>query len=614
MTVRLLTKLQKNINKTGKYGRTALHYAAARGFEGAVTHLVRQGSDWKIEDQNGDTPLELALKESPLHPSYFLPCRMTSDGVFQFCNSTMFDITVSNLIMLQKSTIKKCNTVTKRLLGTLIKKNMPLSLYSLFKIGVDVNCGVAFREQLNISKLISNEISHEISEVFKIFEVNVNVKCDVPFNQSELHIMAFLGMPNDIGNFFKQSVNNRSFPLQRFINSHPKGFQVFDECRDKEGYLPIHRAAQGGNADAVSWFISLGVDIFKKTRSGVNAFDLSLKFLVLPKHIIHAHFSKLKNLGKRTFEKLLEQFVKTAEYKDSVSFSWCKPESTALSPLHIAAFGGIEMLNYVHKKVPISPISCTNKHGIESRYLAYLHTAIYGGYSDPGTYEGQYPEREAEYHLIYNFFFQTPEVDLSFELDFEDLFKCPGMNDLLPKWEEINGQIQQCNNHCWESTSEVIRNFSSAFPDIVIENASFDPFGKRFIHTVSHLAISELRYRTVKMFYKIPSRFWQQISEAYHCAHNCRCVEIMRLLQKEFTSQPTTYHQVREFVAERMGWNDDDYYFYSYNGDGDDYVRYRWPFHFLLKKALKKDKDYDYLKIIGKSTFYLPADLSFFYK
>ena len=152
ITVKLLTKFQ-NINKKDKYGKTALHYAAAGGFAGAVRHLVRQGSDWRAKDQNGDTPLELALNHSPLQPDFFLPCRMTSDGVFRSCSSTMFDETVRYLIMLQKSSIKKCNIDTKRLLHLLVEKSMPLSLYSLFKIGIDVNCGVElFKFQLNLGK------------------------------------------------------------------------------------------------------------------------------------------------------------------------------------------------------------------------------------------------------------------------------------------------------------------------------------------------------------------------------------------------------------------------------------------------------------------------------
>ena len=124
----------------------------------------------------------------------------------------------------------------------------------------------------------------EINEVFKIFGVKVNVTCGIPFKNSELHLMAYLGMPNDIGNFFKPPFNNKSFPLQRFIKKLPKGFQVLDECRDEEGYLAIHRAVQGGNVDAVSWFISLGVDISKKTSSGWTALDLSIYYVVPERH------------------------------------------------------------------------------------------------------------------------------------------------------------------------------------------------------------------------------------------------------------------------------------------------------------------------------------------
>ena len=62
----------------------------------------------------------------------------------------------------------------------------------------------------------------------------------------------------------------------------------------------------------------------------------------------------------------------------------------------------------------------------------------------------------------------------------------------------------------------------------------------------------------------------------------------MGLVQKEFTSKSKRHKRVGKFVAGRMGWNDT-----STNGD----VLDRWPFRFLLKKALKKDKDYEDLKI-----------------
>jgi hypothetical protein len=51
----------------------------------------------------------------------------------------------------------------------------------------------------------------------------------------------------------------------------------------------------------------------------------------------------------------------------------------------------------------------------------------------------------------------------------------------------------------------------------------------------------------------------------------------MQLLQEKFTSEPF----IGKLVAERMGWSDTSL-------DGD--VKYRWPFSFLLKKALRTDK------------------------
>ena len=64
----------------------------------------------------------------------------------------------------------------------------------------------------------------------------------------------------------------------------------------------------------------------------------------------------------------------------------------------------------------------------------------------------------------------------------------------------------------------------------------------------------------------------------------------MQLLQKKFTSKPRKHTKAGKFVAERMGWTDT-----SDNGD----VKCRWPFSFLLRKALGTDKTYKYLEILS---------------
>jgi hypothetical protein len=64
----------------------------------------------------------------------------------------------------------------------------------------------------------------------------------------------------------------------------------------------------------------------------------------------------------------------------------------------------------------------------------------------------------------------------------------------------------------------------------------------------------------------------------------------MQLLQEKLAIVSRRFKKVGKFVAQRMGWTDTSL-------DGD--VKYRWPFSFLLKKALRTDKAYKYLEILN---------------
>ena len=344
------------------------------------------------------------------------------------------------------------------------------------------------------------------------------------------------------------SETRQKVAVARSVNhSKAKTFQdTFAQCR---GMLVIH----------LLWFMELGVDISKKTRCGWTALDLATYYY--PSHFTTV---PLWNHRQRIFEKLLEQ-VKRMEYNGYASF-WCKTELIELSPLHVAGSRGMGMLANIHRKIPILPLICKNNHGIQPLYLAYLHHAVaaYTSWDDEQGFQdlgflidgkpSQYPEPEAEYHLIYNQFFQTPQIDLSNELDLEGLIQCPGINNLLPHRNVIESQIKRCNIHCWQSASQASNNFLSAFSYIFIENDIFDHLGRGFIDIAIQMA--QLRCHSVKMFYKISSRLWQQVSKAYSCSHTCRCLEIMQLLQEQLTSKPREYQIVGKFVTERMGWDD----------------------------------------------------------
>ena len=114
----------------------------------------------------------------------------------------------------------------------------------------------------------------------------------------------------------------------------------------------------------------------------------------------------------------------------------------------------------------------------------------------------------------------------------------------------------------------------------------------------SHMA--ELRFHLVKTFpffsMSLDKNLWRKVTKEHSCAFRCSCFEIMKLLQEKiaihlFNRQYFHSRYVGSFIVERMGWT-------NTSGFGD--VSYRWPFRFLLKKALKKDKAYNYLQILNR--------------
>ena len=595
-TVKLLTMVPLDINKQDKYGRTALHYAVIQVLPKIVKHLVKVGAHWRMKDKRGDTALEYAIRERPyLHNELLLPCQWTSDYVFEVCQSTVFDKLASYLLRLE--TITKCDVRAKKLLDGLLHHRLPLSLYSLFDFGLDVNCAQRhFRRVLkeSVFDVALNLKYREIREVFKIFKINVHVTCDLPFAQSELHLMAYLRsfrnhdqleMVKSKGNLFQPTMDGSPFPLQRFISSNPDGVKILNKCYDKEGYLAIHRAVQGKVLDAVSWFVENGVDINTKTKTGLTALDFAI--YNLPGHHLY-------NVEGVIFKKLLDKMQ-----ENGGAFFRCNTKHVDLSPLHVAASRGITLMELIHDEIPGLPLNCTNSDGIRPIYLAHLyHATDYFFRSDRQAFRNlnlsaetgpsKFPQREVEYHLIYNQFYRTPQGDLRNALNDYELFGCPGINELLPHKTEIQRRITVCTERCLLLAFEACRQFSCSFPNLNVQNIVWNASSHNFMDITAH--ISKLQFHLMKKFPFISMSLWRNVTKAHSCAQNCSCFEVMLLLQERFTSDPREDKNVGKFVAERMRWTDT-------SRDGD--VKYRWPFGFLLKKALKKDKAYEYLKILS---------------
>jgi ankyrin repeat protein/dephospho-CoA kinase len=578
--IKLLTKVApQNINKKDKHGRTALHYAALVRSPDVVKHLIRKGSDWKIMDENGNTALKFVLKQ-PIDYINLGPC---SAVIYSLLNSS--EMAISNemqlncLGMLEVTGTSNitCDLSGSPTISSIVKlmahHNLSLSWYTLFKIDAHLYCLSHENPGASLYRAIST-----ISELLRvIIELDVKVNCGIPSSFSTLHVMAM--MLNS--KFVKK--NYSLLPLQRYVNNYSTESRILDECYDANGVLPIHYAVFAGNVDVVDLFMNHGVDIWKKTRSGWTTFQLSL---------VTGHCSH------RLLDKLLNYITSNKEYKvPSGSDFWCNTTSASLSLLHIAAKNGSLCLRYIHenKFIPISRLpfnSCTNTHGIDLLYLLKLYHNVEWPteWNDLGlptnTTLSKYPERDAEYHLVYKYFFFRRDVNLNlkFEANGLDLFRHPGINNLLPHGHVIEEQIKRCYNRCWHSASHASRNFLSTFRAVSIINDMFDPRSDGFIDIVQQMA--ELRYQCVKMFYKVSTTLWRQVSKSYTCSHKCRCLEIMRLLQKEFTSDPYRFGKEARFLTERMGWNNTSY----------ENIRYHWPFGFLLKKALKMDEEYNYLQ------------------
>ena len=443
----------------------------------------------------------------------------------------------------------------------------------------------------------------------------MTVQCNVPFKDSELHLISSGRISGgiEVVNFFTPSVKTRSFPFQRLAFVQHKDYRIFDECRDQDGYLAIHRAAEGGNSDAIRWFINVGVDTSLKTTFGLTALDLSLFHLENGKELslislidevpLHATFNTQRVL---VLKELLAQSLKAINY--NWHSSWCNPKLDKLSPLHIAATKGFHELGFVYEKaqtiVPDLSLDCYNKDGVGPLYLAYFYESLqdYSTILETGIHKIRldrvslrYPDREVEYQIIYNRFYKAPtyfpfDVEREFRLYVDEITNCPGFYDLVPNKQMLDDRNDQC----------LISSLDSAwFVDIlkVLPVYLHNKFYRYYKNGYSYEPLWFLRTMQVYNWVKYhlqkrsPILVWLRVWEKLKYHKHCYCFKIMRQLQLTFTSHPRNVEKVDKFTWERMDW--------AQNSTLDEEKR-RWPFYFLFKKAMGEYKSHEYLKILNK--------------
>ena len=371
-------------------GMTLLHHCVKNGFDDAAKYLVTIGADSRVKNANGDSAITLVLgwfmSISQSNLNGWHRCYTTNDARYHSCNTTSYDEILRYIIWWERKNFTKCSHMRAVLLEKIIAKQMTLSLYELLKAGGDIRCSESrpFLKYLRLGE-------RSLSKVFQTLGTAIKLDCGVTFAFSELHLLSYLTLPNHLSADFFRSVNKQKSLLQKLIDKHPDGVGILDKCFDKEGYLPIHRAAQGGNIDAIKWFKSVGVNTQLKTKRGLTALDISILYLgntsqaefIAPiASVLHIKRSNLwvpltiSDYRKAVFEELLKTFFNAT----STSEFPCGARLEGLSPLHIAAVKGMKVLYYVHgvlsEMFPNLSINCVNVHRLDPVYVANFYESI----------------------------------------------------------------------------------------------------------------------------------------------------------------------------------------------------------------------------------------------
>ena len=398
--------------------------------------------------------------------------------------------------------------------------------------------------------------------------------------------------------------------MQRLIDKHPDGVRIFDKCYDAEGYLPIHRAAQGGNLDAIKWFKSVGVNTQLKTKSGLSALDLSILYLgdishaeliapieSTPYSIERSNYQvpvTISDYRKEVFEELLRAFISATPGVKS-EFP-CGENAEGLSPLHIAAVKGMSALRYVHKIVSAMfsnlSLNCANKHELDPVYVAHfyeslLNEGLIDKYSDInveketstsketnlGTDDKTknrpqsdrspvsrkdidndiqltyFPDHEMEYYMAFNYLYHPPSCNYSNELLHTDVPENIRVNDCPGYYKKTN------------------------IPKEVVPDVHFTECSKIQVRHDWYVPLC-VREILRNYFRKYP------------------CPTMVRRLKDWFMSSPRRNRQISRFIAERLDWED--------VAEVKD-ITDRWPLSFLHNILLKKQKSWEYLTILNEA-------------
>lgn len=283
-------------------------------------------------------------------------------------------------------------------------------------------------------------------------EPPVDINCNVPFLESDLHLLSYWPPASRYENLFftvdgPPITFSNPGPLTYAVNKHPLGKNLMNKCRDLEGYTPLQRAAQGGNLIGIKELISWGADTTATTTDfNLTALELAVSYAGLPKTFMEyvqlQSWQMLAELHPEISGLLYQDdFLKDVAYSTS-SFLLsktpnvkviCDGSAMQLTIYHIAAYRG--MFDFVKELLENSKrfgieVDCPDSNGITPLYLAKLNVGarfIENYKGDPWlrtvklieNYGGKlrYPDNlEAEHHLLYTHLYGSLSCNFNNEI------------------------------------------------------------------------------------------------------------------------------------------------------------------------------------------------------
>lgn len=573
--VELLIKSNASYAQSNQNGPTAFHLAAGNGHLEIVKLLYSNGAKADLISlhhsaaRNHSAVVEFLLKTARVRDGC-LPCRTVNLSYFSrnttfqefhsfFCETALHAAVSRRYINIVKLLLRfgraslECKHYSgKTPLMDAVSRNDTEMVELLLNEGADVEatCGSEISSDSNEQMCVIS-LSYKIRYLYTVYCEKDVCAC----GNKAIHLCATHGL-----------------------------WEIAEKLINKRNCNWLDKNCKGKTVWEIAKFFHHKDFIFRLNRMLLTKLEYETSLEQQPNQVPTSKYRRRHHDFKTLLQKL---YMKRKPYQSSYQ---CDSTFDGFSPLHIAALMGIKMLRRVyqkaHKLVPNLPFNCTNKHWIVPRYLAYFYESDQAD-KNPRRLKVkqktkhdlafvQYPDREAEFHIIYNYLYNSPAESTNV-LYYKSLYvltlteynvtNCPGFYDLLPKRKTLN-----VKDYCYGPASDDANNLPSSAKSLAQPRDIYEDCRPC-------LCVCDDELRMIE----------RSMQEKF--THECFCPHIMRELQSWFTSSPRKNRKVSPFIAERMGWKDA-------SADGD--VQDRWPFYFLYKKLINDYKSYKYLETLNE--------------